>query len=116
MPGKERREHPRISSLNLLSYLCINENQEVVKQGVGRTLNVTENGILMETHMPIDPQYTVSVIIAMKDDLLDMKGKVVHSRPGEDGKLYSGIQFIETDEAALRILKKCIAALKGECE
>lgn len=114
MPGKERREHSRTSSLNLLSYLCINENQEVVSQGAGRTLNVTEDGILMETHVPIDPRHTVSLVIAMEDDLIDVKGKVVYTRTAKGGRFRTGVQFMETDEVALRILKKFIAVFKGE--
>jgi c-di-GMP-binding flagellar brake protein YcgR len=111
---KERRKHSRISSLNLLSYFCIDENDEIMAQGAGRTLNVSEGGILLETHTPIDPQHTVSLVIAMENELIDIRGKVVHNRTGKDGRFLTGIQFVETDESARDILKKFITEFRNE--
>ena len=42
MPTKEKRKHARINSLNL-SYVCLDENNKIIKQGMGRTLNVRNN-------------------------------------------------------------------------
>jgi Tfp pilus assembly protein PilZ len=114
MPKKERREHPRINCLNLLSYVCMNENSETVRQGMARTLDVSEGGILMETHVPIDPQYTVSLTLGLKDELTDVKGKVVHFRTDGNGKFQSGIRFTQTEEPTSRILKKVIEAFKKQ--
>jgi len=114
MSKKERREHPRINALNLLSYVCMNENSETVRQGMARTLDVSEGGILMETHVPIDPQYTVSLTLGLKDELTDVKGKVVHFRTDGNGRFQSGIQFMKTQEPTSRILKKFTEAFKKE--
>jgi len=103
---KEKRRHSRIDSLNLLSYLCMDENEEVLTRGVGRTLNVSKGGILLETHAPFDPNHTISLVIAMKDDLIDIKGKVVDSWTGKNKKYNTRIEFIEANEPALKILKK----------
>ena len=116
MPEEERRKHSRISSLNLLSYLCIDESGEIVTQGAGRTLDVGEKGILLETHAPIDPKHMVSLVIAVEDDLIDIRGRVIHYRKGEDGRYLNGIQFVETDESALRILKQFIMKSNNENE
>ena len=53
MNTNEKRKHPRVNALNL-SYICLDEDQQVIKQGMGRTLNVSESGILLETHFPIE--------------------------------------------------------------
>lgn len=106
MSKKERREHPRINSLNLLAYVCMNENREIVRQGMARTLDVSEGGILMETNVPIDPQHTVSLTLGLKDELTDVKGKVVHFRTNGNGRFQSGIEFMETQEPTWRVLKK----------
>jgi c-di-GMP-binding flagellar brake protein YcgR len=111
MTSKEQRKAVRINSLNL-SYIGIYENNVTVKQAMGRTLNVSENGILMETHFPIDSKQIVSLSLALEDDLIDMKGEVVFSRPGEDDKYETGIKFIEIKEASRLILKKYIQAFK----
>ena len=84
MTTKERRHHPRISALNLISYNCIDETEQIVAQGMGRTLNVSEGGILLETHIQIDPKHTLSLTIGLEEDLVDIKGEVAHSKPGKD--------------------------------
>ncbi len=112
MTGEEKRKHPRSNSLSLLSYVCIDENNEVVGQGMGRTLDLSEDGILLETHATIDPKHTVSLTIGLEDDLVDIKGKVVHGTTGEDGKYRHGIQFTETDESTLGVLKRAIISFK----
>jgi Tfp pilus assembly protein PilZ len=114
MSNKERREHSRIHSLNLLAYVCMNGRGETVRQGMARTLDVSEGGILMETHVPIDPQQTVSLTLGLKDELTDIKGKVVHFRTDGNGRFQSGIRFMETRAQTLPILKKFIAAFNKQ--
>ena len=113
MPKKERRKHTRVNSINLVSYTCMDENREPVTQGMGRTLNVNEEGIQLETHAPIDQRHILSLSIGVKDDLIDIQGKVVYSIEGEDGKFKSGIRLMEMDESSLRILRDYILTFKG---
>ena len=107
----EKRRHVRIDSLNL-SYICVNEKGEIVNQGMGRTLNVSESGILLETHFAIEPKHLLAMTIAFEDELVDISGKVVHCREKEDGKSEAGIEFLEIDETAFEILKKFITLFK----
>jgi c-di-GMP-binding flagellar brake protein YcgR len=111
MTSTEQRKTVRINSLNL-SYIGIDENNVTVKQAMGRTLNVSANGILMETHFPIDSKQMVSLSLALEDDLINLKGEVVYSRPGENDRYETGIKFIEVDEASQLTLKKYIQAFK----
>ena len=110
----DKRQHPRIDSLNLISYVCIDETDTDVIQGMGRTLNVSEGGILLETHIQIDPKHTLSLTIGLEEDLVDIKGEVAHSKPGKDDNFETGIQFFEKDEEALRVLNKYIKAFKEQ--
>ena len=114
MTKKERRQHPRVSTINLISYNCIDETDQVVSQGMGRTLNVSSGGILLETHVPIDPKYIVALSIGLKDELININGRVIYSMSGQGEKFEAGIQFLEKDEAALEILKKYIKAFKEQ--
>ena len=114
MAPDNKRTSQRIGSHNLLSYSCIDENNNSVTQGMGRTLNVSEGGILLETHGPIDPEYTVSISISLEDELMDICGKAVFSNKREDGKYETGIQFTDSDEEKVRILKQFAEIFKGE--
>ena len=113
MTTEEKRRHYRVDSQNLLNYACYDENGHVVKQGMGRTLNVSETGILLETHIPIDSQYVVGLTIGFEENLINIKGKVVYTKAGKDGKFESGIQFMESDPDTNALLKKFITAFRA---
>jgi len=103
----EKRKHIRVNSLNL-SHVAVGERDETVKQAIGRTLNVSETGILLETHFPIAAQQNVSLTIGIEEDLVEMKGKVVHLIDGETGRFEMGVEFTDMNERARRILKEFI--------
>jgi hypothetical protein len=92
----------------------VDENENIVMQGVGRTLNFSESGVLLETHVAIDPKHAVSLFIAMGKDLVDVKGRVIHTSPKEDGKYNTGIAFVENTEAAQQIIKESVAVFQNK--
>jgi len=114
MTTNDKRLHLRVDSLNLLAYSCIDDTGQVVVQGMGRTLNVSQGGILLETHVKIDSKYTVLLTIGLEEDLVDINGEIVHSTPGKDDNYESGIRFHEMDEAAFQILMKYIKAFEEQ--
>jgi len=114
MATDEKRTDQRLASSNLLSYICLDENNHEMMQGMGRTLNVSDGGILLETHVPIDPHHIVSVTMALEDDLMDFKGRIAFSRKREDGKFESGIEFIEMDEEKQRFYRQYIRIFRGQ--
>ena len=114
MATDEQRINQRIESSNLLSYICLDDNNHEMMQGMGRTLNVSEGGILLETHVSIDPHYIVSLTMALEDDLVDFKGKIAYSRKRADGKFESGIEFIEMDEEKHRFFKQYILIFRRQ--
>jgi hypothetical protein len=108
MTSDNKRKHERIQSLNL-SYICLDEDKNIIKQGMGRTLNISESGILLETHFPIEPEHTVQLTISLEENLLDIKGKPVHVRSIDGGKYQIGIEFIDLEPDAADILKEFIS-------
>lgn len=109
----EKRKSLRINSLNL-SYIGINEDNEIVRQAIGRTLNVSESGILLETHFPIEPKQIVSLSLALEDDLINMTGEVIYSRPGNDENFETGIKFIDVDDHTQQTLKVFIKEFRSQ--
>jgi hypothetical protein len=100
----EKRRHVRIDSFNL-SYICVDEKGEVVNQGMGRTLNVSESGILLETYFLIESGQLLELTIALDDKLIDIKGKVVHHRRGKGRSFEAGIEFADLTEEMLNDIK-----------
>jgi hypothetical protein len=110
MNTHEKRKHPRVNSFNL-SYICLDEDHQVVKQGMGRTLNVSESGILLETHFPIEPTHTVVLSIGFEDRLVDVRGRLAHMRSTGEDVYEIGVEFVELDAATRQALKDYLDSL-----
>ena len=83
---------------------------------MGRTLNVSEGGILLETHVPLDQEHIVSLTISMEDEIIDIQGNISFQQKREDGMFESGIQFFEPDEKQLKIIKQYTILFQEEME
>ena len=111
--SKEARKFPRIDSLNF-TYFCLDEDGEVVSENMGRTLNVSETGICLETHIDISPRYHLLITLALEDELLEVRGKVVFCRPGEGGMYETGVEFEELDEKSRQRYQQYINHFQGQ--
>lgn len=112
MRQNEYRRHHRVNSANLLAYSCRNRKGEVLEQAMGRTLNISESGILLETHKPMDTRNTISLSIGFKQLILDINGNIRWCRPNSHGMFQSGIEFYGVDEKVLKVLKKYIEKVR----
>ena len=110
MNTNEKRKNPRVDALNL-SYICLDEDQQVIKQGMGRTLNVSESGILLETYFPIEAEHTVILSIGFKDRLVDVKGRPAHIRSTGPDVYEIGVEFLDLDETARHAVKDYLDSL-----
>lgn len=81
---------------------------------MGRTRNINQGGILLETHAPIDPHHFVYLAIHLEDQHIHVKGRIVHQIRRYGGKYESGIQFVEPDEMSLSVLTEFIAAFNRQ--
>lgn len=111
MATREQRKHPRLNSKNL-SYICLDEDGRTVKQGMGRTLNISESGILLETHFPVEAGHTVVVSLGLDDDLAEIKGYPVHIRSVAQGVYEVGVEFVEPGHKSMQTLKRYLRATK----
>ncbi len=115
MVSKDKRKHLRVNSLNL-SYVFVDGDNDEEKQTIGRTLNVSESGILLETYIPVNLNDTLLLTIGLKEDLINIKGIVVHIAKDENEKYEVGVQFKDKDKVAAKILEKYIKAFKDQQE
>jgi hypothetical protein len=105
---KNGRKFERYDSLNLLSYERLDSENKTFKQGMGRTLNISEGGVLLETHEPLGGGDTLLISIGIKDEVIDVRSNVVYTNPDNKGMFKSGIEFIEVSLDALVVLRKYI--------
>lgn len=76
---------------------------------MGRTLNVTEEGLLMETHIPLEKGQQVIITLGLKDQLIDVLGRIVHTKYTA-GRYQNGIAFSRLSETDRSILDAYMAA------
>ena len=98
----EKRRQKRIGSINL-SYVCLDKNEKVLQQAMGRTINISEGGFLLETHFRMTKKDTLIASIGLMDDTIEVKGNVVHCQSLGGGKYIAGIEItaIESGDKAL---------------
>ena len=105
MPETEKRKYPRITTQNVISYLCTDEDDNHLGEGVGETVNISQGGILLKTPLPIEADYILLTTIDLENNTIDIKGKVAHSQRDESGKFETGIRFLGTQDEKIQIVK-----------
>jgi hypothetical protein len=82
---------------------------------MGRTLDISLGGILIETHVRIESKYILLMAVGFEDELIDIKGEVVYCREGAPGMFESGVRFLETDERMNKIIEALVTTFnRGE--
>jgi hypothetical protein len=114
MNSSDKRRHIRVESTNLLNFVCIDEDCQPYHQGMGRTLNVSESGILLETYKVLDPRAHISISIGIEEELVDIEGEVVFLKESAKDTYEAGIRFSQINDKERMILLKFIEAFKGK--
>ena len=105
MTAKEQRKNTRLESLNLLDYLIIDKQGMQTIHSMGRTLDVSDNGIKLETDTEINIGDTLLITIGMKKDLIDLTANVSHVEK-IGNKYNSGLEFVDISEEGKHIFHK----------
>ena len=112
MEKDRRREEKRYDAVHLLHYICLDSGERQIGQGMARTLNISEAGVKVETHEPIETRYILFLAIGIEEDIFDIKGKVIYCNRSENGRFESGIEFYEVDFDLYAKLRRFINEFK----
>jgi len=104
----EKRKHPRVDINNLVSYRCMDDSGNMIKEGRGKSVNISQGGILIETHDPFEWQDTLLLFIDIEDESVSIKGRVIYCNAANFGKFRTGIQFLETNEKIVSFVIKLL--------
>lgn len=107
MSDQEKRRSQRFDSLNLLHYKVLDARDRQLGDGMGRTLNVSEGGLLLETTTLFEKGQEICVTIGLEEEAVDVQGVIVHCKPsGNDGMYVAGIRFENLNADGARVLDK----------
>lgn len=107
----DERESKREESINIVDYVMLGEDGEPESSGMGRTINVGDRGILLETSTPLKEQRILLVTLGLENDMIELKSKITYIETSEENKFRSGIEFMEIDEEGKRVLHKFLKTL-----
>ena len=109
----ERRRFTRPKALNLLDYLVVDTEGRQGEYAMGRTLNVSKGGILMETHIPLPVGRQVMITLGLEDNLVDIMGRIVYATCS-GGMHQNGIEFFHMAKNDRKILERYTEAFHSQ--
>lgn len=91
-----------------MSHFSFDETGNLASQGLGKALDISKGGILLETPYPIESKLLSLMAVDLKDNLLEIKGRLIHSKKTSTGMYLSGIAFFGSDEQVADFVTKLV--------
>ena len=111
MKRRELRKFIRYDALHLLDYLVLDEDGNEGVYSMGRTIDVSIDGIKLETVYPLKANLRLLLTIGLEDDLVNVEGRTTHAAPC-DGRFVSGITFEKITKTGRRVVAKYVEAFR----
>ncbi len=106
-PSANERNHPRVKNLNLVQ-IDRHDDEGPTDLATGRTLDISHGGIRLELYQPLPLRSIVAITLALDDELVDVRGKVVYLEEIDEERCAMGIQFLEMSESAQQQLDQFV--------
>lgn len=108
---RNRRKYPRVDTNNLISYSCVDANNNELNQCMARALDVNPLGAKIETYQEILSENIHLTSVDADGNLIDIMGRVAHTHKADDGRYEFGITFMgtraENTDFALKLIGVC---------
>ena len=104
----ESRHHPRVKNLNLVQIDRHDEEGAQADLATGRTLDISPGGIRLELYHPLPLRTMVEMSLALDDNLVDVRGKVVYLEEIDGERCAMGIQFVDMTDEARQLLERYV--------
>ena len=108
MPKTDKRKYPRVETRNVVSYVCLDKKGTEIGEGMGETLNISQGGILLKSSYPIESEFILLMSIDLENNIMEVKGKVAHSKKNKSGKYETGIRFLGAHDENIKTIKSFI--------
>ena len=102
------RKCPRVNTINLISHVSIDQTGKWISQGLSMALDISRNGILLETTYPIESGRLSMMTVDVDSNLIEIKGELIYCSKSYTEMYHSGIKFIDTDEQVTKFVTQII--------
>ena len=109
MTPREQRKFIRYDALHLLDYIVLDEEGNSGTYSMGRTIDVSVDGLKLETTTAFKTDTRLRITLGLEDDLVDLEGRTTPAHP-QDGSYISGITFLKISKEGRRVLAKYVEA------
>ena len=110
MEKVDRRKFPRVKIFNPISYDCVDQDGNLTDQNMAIALDISQNGILLETSHILESKYIYLLFVDMDNKLIRITGRVIFSVKKKDGKFKTGINFQGDHKENIQFAKKIVQA------
>ena len=110
--GDDKREFPRVVSVNLVS--CKQIDSPEGDESMGRTRNLSLGGILLEVHNYYPLSSVLEMQIALQEKIIQPVGRVVRLQELSGNMVEMGIKFTEISEEDRIALQHHIGSFEGD--
>lgn len=104
----DRRKHQRIKTQNLISHFSFDELGKLDSQGIGKAIDISKGGILIETLHPIESDSISLMAVDLENNLIEIKGRLMHLKKSPAGTYLSGIEFVDNDKQVINFIIKLV--------
>ena len=111
MTHGEKRKFIRWDSIHLLDYIVLDQDGSEGRYSMGRTLDVSLNGLKLETAYEIPLEAELEITVGIEEDLVDLVGRVTH-KSQKGGRHVSGIEFVKMSAEGRRVFRLYTDAFK----
>ena len=108
MDAKDRRKHIRVETNNLISYDLIDKDDKTLFNSMGRAVNVSRSGMLLETAHLIEGEYVSISTVDLNNNLIKLNGQLIYCRKADSGLYQSGIRFVGSEQETAKFAVKLI--------
>ena len=89
----EGRGASRIQSENLLAYRLFDEVNNVLNEGMVKTLDISRSGIAIQSQVPMEVGLKIEITIGMGNDTVKTIGRVQNQKKIDGHNYQIGIEF-----------------------
>jgi hypothetical protein len=105
----EKRQFIRHDAIHLIDYQVIDREGNGGTYSMGRTLDVSVNGLKLETTHALDSGTRLQITVGLANELIELTGIVSHTH-AKRGRFISGISFNGTNSDNKRIFSLYVDA------
>ncbi|UCG05885.1 MAG: PilZ domain-containing protein [Desulfobacterales bacterium] len=108
MERVEKRKHARVETSNHILYESMDNEGQIVSRSMGKAINISRSGIMLETPYPIEANNVTLVTVDIENDLIEMTCRLIYCRETDSGVYQAGFSFIGSDEDTAKFAVKLI--------